>query len=201
MHNFSAASERSKQPIFDQLSRRIGGNETILEVGSRSGQHALFFAQKLPCTHWQCSDLADNLSQLTDNIKHANLTNVALPIELDVIHYDWASWQYDVIFTANTLHIMTQEEVDHFLSHVHLALRPRGKLIAYGPFNYQNDYTSASNRDFDVILRQKNMGSCIKSFELTHAHLSKNQFTLLNDWTMPVNNRLIAWELSSANTT
>ena len=198
MHNFSLAAERNKQPMVDQLSKWLRGHETILEVGSASGQHGLFFSQQMPHIHWQCSDRSDYLPELADNIKTANLSNVPEPIKLDVMNYDWSLCQYNVVFTANTLHIMTAAEVDYFLSQVHLALRPQGKLLVYGPFNYQNDYTSVSNREFDVMLRERNVGSCIKSFEVINEQLGNSQFALIDDISMPANNRMIAWQLQAS---
>ena len=196
MHHYSPSAERNKAPILDQLSKWLGGDETILEIGSASGQHALFFANNLPNIRWQCGDRTPYLAQLADNIQTAKQTNVLPPIELDVMHYHWALHQYDAVFTANTLHIMTQVEVDYFLTHVHQALRPEGKLIVYGPFNYQDTDTSESNREFDSMLRQRNVGSCIKSFEAINGKLVENQFTLINDIAMPANNRLMKYQFT-----
>ena len=199
MYHFSPSAERNKEPILQQLLKWLEGNEIILEIGSGSGQHALFFAEYLPKICWRCSDRRDYLPELTDNIRSAEQANVLPPIELDVMHYDWGLKQYDAIFTANTFHIMTKVGVDYFLTHVCQALPPQGKLIVYGPFNYHSAYTSDSNRDFDVMLRQRNVGSCIKSFETINKTLSDNHFTLQDDVAMPANNRLIVWQYQANN--
>jgi cyclopropane fatty-acyl-phospholipid synthase-like methyltransferase len=197
MIGFSPAAERNKKFICDQLSILIKGSARLLEIGSASGQHALYCSHALPDVSWQCSDRADYLPSLVDNIKRSQLKNVLVPIELDVMYYTWNLLQYDVIFTANTLHIMTQKEVDIFLRHVHLALRPEGKLIIYGPFNYKNGYTSESNHQFDNILRHRQMGSYIKSFESVDALLIDSHFKFVKDINMPANNQLIVWQLAS----
>jgi cyclopropane fatty-acyl-phospholipid synthase-like methyltransferase len=197
MTGFSPAAERNKKFICDQLSILIKGSASLLEIGSATGPHAIYFSQALPDLSWQCSDRTDYLPSLNDNIKQSKLNNVLPPIELDVMYYPWNTLQYNVIFTANTLHIMTQKEVDIFLRHVHLALKPEGKLIIYGPFNYNNEYTSESNRQFDNMLRNQHMGSCIKSFESVDDLLIDSNFKFVKDVSMPANNRLIVWELTS----
>jgi len=196
MHHFSSVAERNKQPILTQLRNWLANDETILEIGSGSGQHALFFSQHFPAIHWQCSEREeDTVRMLIGNIVQENLINVLTPIVLDVVNYDWGAQPYDAIFTANTLHIMTEQEVAYFLNHVHLALKPHGKLIIYGPFIYQNKYTSDSNRKFDKMLRQRNVGSGLKSFDLIAKVLHEYQFTLKHDIPMPANNQLLYWEL------
>ncbi len=164
MQHFSSAAERNKTPILIQLSKWLKGDENILEIGSGTGQHALFFATHFSTIRWQCTDRQAYLLSLTDNIQNGMQPHVLPPIELDVINYDWALMQYDVVYTANTLHIMTQVEADFFLNHVHLALKPNGKLIIYGPFKYNGVYTSDSNHEFDKMLRQRGVGSGIKAF-------------------------------------
>ena len=159
---FSPAAERNKKVIGDQLAALITGPASLLEIGSGTGQHALHCSQALPQVSWQCSDRPDYLPALLDNITQSTLANVLPPIELDVMHYAWSEHQYDVIYTANTLHIMSTREVDFFLQQAHLALKPTGMLVIYGPLNYNNAYTSESNREFDQRLRSQHTGSCIK---------------------------------------
>ena len=95
------------------------------------------------------------------------------------------------------MHILNKEEVDYFLRHVHLELRSQRKLVVYGPFNYNNNYTRVSNREFDCILREKSVGSCIKSFESVNHLLIENHFKCIKDVKMPANNHFIVWELKS----
>ena len=194
MNNYSSAAERNQTAIYEQLCRWVSEDACILEVGSGSGQHAIHCAQAWPKVIWQCSDRPDYFPGLRVNIQKAKFCNMPMPLLLDVLTYAWESAQYDVIYTANTLHIMNQEEVDYFISHVHQGLHFEGKFILYGPFNYNNDYTSASNRAFDALLRQRNGGSCIKSFESINQKLIDNQLELLDDVAMPANNRLIVWQ-------
>ena len=78
----------------------------MLEVGSGTGQHAVYFAKEMPWLTWQCSDLQENLAGLDMWIKEAALSNLPPPINLDVSTSSLRP-QFDVIYTANTLHIMS----------------------------------------------------------------------------------------------
>ncbi|MCF6765929.1 class I SAM-dependent methyltransferase [Thiotrichales bacterium 19S3-7] len=193
MFYFSDATERNKRPILEQLLQWLNQRESVLEIGSASGQHGLYFRAYMPNLQWQFSDRSSYLAGLTKNLLNANLPDIDLPIELDVKNYNWSLNKYDVIFTANTLHIMQFDEVDYFLNHLHLALKRHGKLIIYGPFNYQGDYTSESNQMFDQYLKQQGYGG-IQSFETLNDILFQYNITLQADVEMPANNRLLLWQ-------
>ena len=57
---FSQACENNRQPILDLLLRFFAKTNHVLEVGSGTGQHAAFFAPRLPHLVWQTSDLTAN---------------------------------------------------------------------------------------------------------------------------------------------
>jgi cyclopropane fatty-acyl-phospholipid synthase-like methyltransferase len=191
----SSATDRNRAPIHQHLKQWLSGHEHILEVGSGDGEHALYFSRHFPQQQWQCSERREHLATLTNTLAQNTLPP---PIELDVTHYAWGQQQYDVIFTANTLHIMSLQETEHFLHHLHLALKAHGQFIVYGPFNYQQQYTSISNRHFDHMLRNRQSGSCIKSFETLETILTQHQLQLDDDVAMPANNQLLRWRYKKA---
>ncbi len=61
---FSSAARRNQQPILDVLKTYICHRGTVLEIGSGTGQHAVFFTQNLPGLSWQPSDRLENLAGL-----------------------------------------------------------------------------------------------------------------------------------------
>src|SRR5215469_33357 len=62
---FSAACERNKGPILEHLRRHFASAVDVLEIGSGTGQHAVYFAAHLPHLRWQASERAENLAALT----------------------------------------------------------------------------------------------------------------------------------------
>ena len=57
---FSPACARNCEPIAKVLVFLLQRTETVLEIGSGTGQHAVYFGARLPHLVWQTSDLAEN---------------------------------------------------------------------------------------------------------------------------------------------
>jgi len=53
---FFSATQRNRDCIGDVLSRIIKKNGSILEIGSGSGEHGVFFQRRFPGIIWQTSD-------------------------------------------------------------------------------------------------------------------------------------------------
>ena len=53
---FFSATQRNKECIGDVLSRIIKINGSILEIGSGSGEHGVFFQKRFPEIIWQTTD-------------------------------------------------------------------------------------------------------------------------------------------------
>ena len=195
---FSTACERNKAPILHYLQQWLTPGDSVLEIGSGTGQHGVFFASQLPKIRWQSTEQPISLAGLQKGIDEAHLKNLPTPLPLDVNHYAWETSQYQAVFSANTLHIMSWPTVKQFLEQVNKALLPAGKLILYGPFRYQGTYTSESNAIFDQTLQARDAQSGIRDFEAIEEILQNKGFLLIHDQPMPANNQLLLWQLSGA---
>jgi len=191
---FSQACENNQHYIFEKLAPLLAARKRVLEIGSGTGQHAVYFAANMPHIHWQCSDRRENLTGIQAWIDESALANLAPPVALDVREIDWPQPKFDAIYSANTLHIMSWHEVELFFSHLRKSLKDDGLLCIYGPFNYNGDYTSASNAGFDSWLKQRDGQSGIRDFEAVNALAEKMGLRLLADHAMPANNHLLIWQ-------
>lgn len=191
---FSQACENNKDPILQVLDRVFSNTRMVIEIGSGTGQHACYFAQKLPHIIWQPTDKQENLSGIRQWIADAQLQNLRNPVALDVTNHPWPVRKMDAIFTANTLHIMTWSEVEVLFHRLQEYLLKDSLLCIYGPFNYNDCYTSDSNAQFDLWLKQRNPLSAIRDFEAVETLASKADIQLLEDIAMPANNRLLVWQ-------
>ena len=72
-------------------------------------------------------------------------------------------------------------------------LTTNGILCVYGPFNYNGEFTSESNKDFDKWLKNRNPESVIRNFEDVNTLELNQGLKLIKDYSMPANNRLIVW--------
>ena len=187
---FSPSCERNKDPILSAIRTLLINKKSVLEVGSGTGQHAVYFAKEMPWLTWQCSDLQENLAGLDMWIKEAALSNLPPPINLDVSTSSLRP-QFDVIYTANTLHIMSIEQVTYFFKLIGEWAGSVKEVLIYGPFNYAGKYTSASNAQFDSWLKNRDIVSGIRDFEWIIELAAQNHLTLENDTEMPANNRLL----------
>ncbi|MBV1932281.1 MAG: DUF938 domain-containing protein, partial [Porticoccaceae bacterium] len=99
----------------------------------------------------------------------------------------------DAVFTANTCHIMAWSSVENMFSRLGEILPEGGVLAIYGPFNYDNQYTSESNARFDVWLKERAAYQGIRDFEALNELAQDAGFSLTEDNAMPANNRLLVW--------
>lgn len=190
---FADACERNRGPILAVLRLALARARHVLEIGSGTGQHAVYFAEHLPHLTWQTSDLDENHDGINAWIEEAGLANVRPPLMLDVRQPRWPIARTDAIFTANTLHIMDEASVDAFFAGVARVLDDGGVLAVYGPFNYGGRFTSASNAAFDAMLRARGVGSAIRDFEAVDALAGAAGLALERDVAMPANNRMLVW--------
>ena len=193
MKQYSPACDQNKDPILAIIKPLLSNATSVLEIGSGTGQHCVYFAKALPHLVWQASDQAIYLDSVNAWIADVQLNNTPKALELNV-DASWPTKQYSAIFSANTTHIMSWEMVINFFQGVGTALHKDGLFILYGPFNYNNAYTSASNADFDLWLAQQNPQSAIRDFEALNELAKKAELTLINDYEMPANNRILVWK-------
>lgn len=191
---FSQSCEENKHVILQAIQALLSEKYTLLEVGSGTGQHAVFFAEKMPHLLWQTSDLTESHDGIQQWLAEAALENILAPLPLNVSEDTWPTTTYDAVFSANSFHIMAHDNVKDFFDNVNNVLNENGLVVIYGPFNYNGSYTSESNARFDLWLKQRNPDSCIKDFEWCH-HLAETVgLSLLDDIEMPQNNRILVWQ-------
>jgi cyclopropane fatty-acyl-phospholipid synthase-like methyltransferase len=193
---FSEACERNREPILAVLETALADKKKVLEIGSGTGQHAVYFARHLPHLSWQTSDLQNNHASIAAWQEEAGLSNVLPPFELNV-GGEWPEQAFDAVFTANTCHIMAWPEVVAMFAGVSRALAVGGLFILYGPFNYGGQFTSPSNQRFNEYLLAQAPHMGIRDFEEIQRLAEKEHMTLLSDHEMPANNRLLIFSKSS----
>ena len=196
---FSQACENNKQPILEVLQKELKDSLHVLEIGSGTGQHSVYFAPRLTHLTWQTSDVLAHHAII--NAWHTayptpNLyAPMAFDLGVDPLPINLANNQfYDAVFTANTLHIISWTLVEKLFELVGNALPINGKLIIYGPFNENGHYTSAGNQQFDNSLRQRDPKSAIRHLEDIVALAKTHQLELSDKYAMPANNQLLVFQ-------
>ena len=197
---FSAACERNKEAILAVLQDWLPPAAQVLEVGSGSGQHAVFFAQSMAGLVWQTSELNANLAGLGERIALEGGSGLApgsqilMPIALDVsAPGDWPDQRFDAVFTANTTHIMPGSSVPDLLAGAAGVLVPGGLLLLYGPFCDHGIPSAASNVDFDLHLRSLDPAMGVRDAVTISEQAQGLGLSPVADVGMPANNRTLVF--------
>ena len=191
---FSASCERNREPILEVLRGHFADRHKVLEIGSGTGQHAVHFAAALPDLTWQSSDRSPNLPGIRTWLGDAALPNTPAPLALDVNAEPWPGTQFDAIFSANTLHIMSWPEVQRLFARLPGFSSVDAKLVIYGPFKRGGRFTSDSNEAFDRSLRDSDPHMGIRDAEAVDALAEAAGFDSLVAIAMPANNFCRIWQ-------
>jgi len=197
MKPYSESCEQNRAPILEVLRIELAGRERLLEIGSGTGQHAVYFAPEFPELLWQTSDMADMHAGIHAWLAEQGCGNILPPLALDVCRDSWPRASYDAVFSANTAHIMDWKSVQCLFAGIGRVLQAGGVFCLYGPFNYAGAYTSESNARFDAWLKARDPHSGIRDFEALQGLAGMAGMKLKEDYGMPANNRTLVWSKHS----
>lgn len=193
---FSQACENNKTPILNVLQTAFSSSKNVLEVGSGTGQHAVYFAANLPHLNWHCSDVDEYHQGINQWIDEFPNNNLHRPFSLKLARDSWTSTStftgevFDGIYTANTAHIMLKHEIKALMQSVAKHLPANGVFCQYGPFMLNGQFTSKSNAEFHEQLIANGRGGYRDIDELS---AWAPELALFNRVDMPANNMMLVW--------
>lgn len=190
---FSASADRNKEAIGDALEGYFSSAGSVLELGSGTGQHAVYLAGRFSDLRWQPTDRVENLGAIAQWVERSGLKNIANPIELDVSHEFTHQGIYGLAFSANTAHIMSLPEVADMFKVVSSRLKIGARFALYGPFIYGGKHTSTSNENFDAMLKQQSPSMGIRDKAVLDTMAFDAGLEFFEDIQMPANNRILIW--------
>ena len=191
---FAESCEENKSPILGVLKEIFSRPGQVLEIGSGTGQHAVYFSEHLPDLVWQPTDVEDQINGILMWMEDIKNERIQPPQILDVSNSDWPFDAIDYVFTANTIHIVSWPRVVSMFQGAGKVLKSGGLFAQYGPFNYDGKFTSESNARFDLWLKGRDPESGIRNFEDLALLAKDNGMMLYADYEMPVNNRILVWQ-------
>jgi len=191
---FASATERNSQPVLDVLQVEFARASSILEIGSGTGQHAVFFGPELEHCTWQTSDVAVNHAGIRFWLDESALLNVLQPLALDVLADGPPVETYDGVFSANTAHIMSFAAVEKTFAIVSDVLLEGGTFVLYGPFRQNGEFNTASNADFHRSLRQRDPAMGIRHIEDLDELAAQGGMERVRFYAMPANNHIAVWQ-------
>lgn len=191
------ATHRNREPILEGIARWLPASARVLEIASGSGQHAVFFAERLPGLTWLPSDAdPESLPAIEDWIAASGVKNVEAPRRIDASRRDWAEGlgPIDAIFNANMIHIAPWEVATGLLAGAGSALARGGLLLLYGPFKVGGEHTSESNAAFDASLRARDARWGVRDLERVVEVAAAAGLALRETNELPANNKLLVFE-------
>jgi len=157
---YSPSAARNREPIRDAISQLISRPARILEIASGTGEHGAFLTTSLQGVDWSYSDI-DPESLVSQAAWKALDSTDRLhgPLTIDASSDDWNSAEtgdgWDVIFSANMVHIAPWSAATGLIRGAGRLLGPGGQLILYGPFA-RDGVIAPSNAAFDESLKSRN---------------------------------------------
>jgi cyclopropane fatty-acyl-phospholipid synthase-like methyltransferase len=194
----SPASERNKRPILEVLRTEFRNVRDVLEIGTGTGQHAVFFAEELPHLTWQTSDLPENHEAIHARLAIGAPVRVKPPLVLDVEDLATPAMSVDAVFSANTAHIMSMRAVQRMFGLVGRILPEGGTFCLYGPFNFDGEFSSESNARFDAALRQRSATMGIRDISDLDEFASVAGLSRIRLYAMPAMNHIAVWQKNRA---
>ena len=190
---YAPATERNREPILKVLSEVLFQNSKVLEIASGTGEHAVYFASKLPSCQWIPSDInPESRSSITAWKNDSAIDNLSLPLSIDVTQDNWqsavAKQQINSIVNINMIHIAPWQACLGLMKGAGEILPPSGILYLYGPYKRDGKHTAVSNANFDRSLGDRNPQWGVRDLEQVIEAAANANLKLQQVIEMPANN-------------
>ena len=180
---------RNRDPILEVLRRALPPQGSVLEIASGSGEHAAYFAERLPSLTWQPTDPDPQaLASIAAHRAAAGVANLLPPLQLDVHAERWPVERADAIVCCNMIHIAPWSACEGLISGAARVLPAGGILYLYGPYKIGGRHTAPSNAAFDADLQARNPQWGIRDLGDVIALAERCGFALAETVPMPANN-------------
>jgi hypothetical protein len=202
------AFHRNHAAIWQVLAASLQQHSgDVMEVGSGTGQHVMYFAEHTPGITWWPSDLNEaHLKSIEAWRTHTQRANVRPPLRIDLSDPSWCSEMTNgngprellAVFCANVVHIAPWPVTEGLISGAARYLRPDGKLFVYGAFKRGGKHTAVSNATFDTSLRNGNPEWGVRDVEELETVAGGVGLKLSEVVEMPANNLMLIFARAAA---
>lgn len=207
---YAPATQRNREPILAVLQRVLPPNGTVLEISSGTGEHATFFAPRLPNLRWIPSDRSleaiESIAAWRAELPcdrlypsvHIDVTATPWIVEEPAHLPDYQLEHYPItaIVNINMVHIAPWEACVALMAGASRILPSGGVLYLYGPFKRGGAHTAPSNTEFDASLRAQNPAWGVRDLEEVVKIAGDNNLLLQDAIEMPANNLSVVFQYS-----
>ncbi len=186
---FSPSTERNRCHILPILQRALPDTASVLEVGSGTGEHAVYFCAHMPGLHWQPTEGDPAaIDSITAWISHSGLSNIEAPLELELNSEAWPVQHADAVVAINVLHYSPWSSTAALFRGAARMLPKGGIVYCYGPYRRNGAHTAPSNAAFDEWLHGIDPRFGVRDLEAVEAEAREHGFLLDEVIEMPANN-------------
>ena len=185
------AAENNKAEILRFFEKKAKLGDVVLELGSGTGQHIVYFASKMSEVFWQPSEKADNTTSVELRVKNANLVNLNSPWVVDVSCPPDSTKLFNFVYASNVLQCISLTELEHFMSTARRFLNNSGILVVYGPFLREGEYASVGDSLLDEHLKMENPVIGIKDLRFVKKIAKSKGLRFLETVSMEKNNLIL----------
>ena len=186
------ATARNRDAIADVLKRCLPATGTVLEIGSGSGEHSIYFAGLFPGLRWQPSDPDPlNLESIAAWRDAAGKDNLCPPLAINASDVILPIDSADAMMCINVIHISPWDATEGLMRNAARLLPTDAPLYLYGPYRIAGAHTAPSNEAFDASLRSQNETWGVRDLEDVCAEAKKNGLEFIERVEMPSNNQSV----------
>jgi hypothetical protein len=186
------ATARNRDVIADVLRRYLPATGTVLEIGSGSGEHSIYFAGLFPNLRWQPSDPDHlNLESIAAWRETAGTDNLCAPLPINASDVILPIDSADAMMCINVIHISPWDATEGLMRNAAKLLPAGAPLYLYGPYRIGGAHTASSNEAFDISLRSQNETWGVRDLEEVSAEAEKNGLDFIERIEMPSNNQSV----------
>jgi hypothetical protein len=129
------AALRNREAIAAALRPVLPPAGRVLELGSGTGEHAVFLAAEFPWLEWQPSDPdPEARASIAAWSADARLPNLLPPLAYDLRTERWHHRPASAVLCVNVLHVAPPACIEALCLGASRALPAGGALAVYGPF-------------------------------------------------------------------
>lgn len=145
---------RNRDLLLAVLRRVLPPRGALLELGSGTGEHAVFLARALPGIEVRPSD-PDPVARRSIEAwsAEARLPNLLPPLAWDLRAAGWRAQRADAVLCVNVLHAAPAACGPALVVGSAEVLAPGGALVVYGPFRRRAEPLVGRLARFDATLR------------------------------------------------
>jgi SAM-dependent methyltransferase len=194
------AAARNRDPILAVLRRVLPARGTVLEIGSGTGEHAVYFAAGLPHLAWQPTDIdADALASISAHRRSAELPNLLPALALDAAAPVWPVARAEAVVAINLIHIAPWQAAKGLMAGTARVLAPGGVLYLYGPFKQDGRHAAPSNAAFDANLRACDPQWGVRDLREVAGLARRHGLDMVERVAMPANNLSVIFRYGLEN--